>query len=319
MKTKTCQKRKKEYHMEEDLLKDIALCVEFSDEVVKQIRNGSITEISVEINEKNQFRLLTNVDGHVVMNVDRMPRKDYSCFYYNHGVFPYEIKETLNFIGINGEHDSCFTNIVGIEVVPRKRFCYQGPDVPIVEDPRGDSCVWEVHFELVPVLKDFKHFLMRWEADDDTFTDENLAAFMKRMERGTFQMDWLISDWEEVRRGDLFYMMRTGDDRAGIVMNGQIISDPYRVQSLSGKFDHAMCVDVLCMNVVKPGGKPHLSLKELQEAIPEFDWEKGPSGELLSKEVADKLSALWYSYSDYWNNPDYFDLEDLNLDNTYLN
>lgn len=319
MKTKTCKKRKKEYDMEEDLLKDIAVCAEFSDEVVEQIRNGTITEICVEINEESQFRLLKNVDDHVVMNVDKMPHKDYSCYYYNQGVFPYEIKETLNFIGINSEHDSCLTRIIGIEVVPGMRFYYQGSDVPIVEDPQGDSCVWEVHLELVPVLKDFKYFLMRWDADDDTFTDNDLEMFMRNMERGAFQMDWIISDWEEARRGDLFFMMRTGDERAGIVMNGLIISDPYPMESVYGKFDHAMCVDVLCMNVVKPGDKPHLSLKELQEAIPEFDWEKGLSGELLSEEVASKLASLWSHDSDGWEDLDDLDLEDLDLDDTYPN
>ena len=294
--------------MDEDLFGDIAICAQLNDKAVEELRNGTMTEICVEINEENQYRLLENVDGRLVMNVGRKPRKDYSCFYYNHGVFPYEMKEALLFIGVNGEKDNIFTKIVGEKVEA------------IEVDFKANRCVWVVSFEVVPVLKDFKTFLMRWEADDDSFTDDDLEVFMRDMENGSFHMDWLISDWEEARRGDFFYMIRTGDDRAGIVMNGQIISDPYPVESLSGDFDHAMCVDVVCMNVVEPGGEPHISLKELQTAIPEFDWEKGQSGELLTGEVAKKLAALWSPDTDDWDDLDDYDPDDYpQLNQTYVN
>ena len=295
--------------MGEDLYNDIAICAVLNDEEIEQIRDGRITEISVEINEENQYRLLESVDGHLVMTVDKMPSTDHSCFYYNHGIFPYKIKNTLKFIGVNGEHDTCFTKIIGMEVFPGTRFRYQGPDAPIVEDPNGDSCVWEVYLEVVPVLQDFRYILLRWDAADDSFTDEDLEEYMEDMEQGTFRMDWPVFDWQEVRRGDLFYMMRTDDDRAGIVFNGHILSDPYPVQSLSGKFDHEMCVDVICMNIVKPGDTPRISLKELKAAIPEFDWENFHSGEHLSSEIADKLVALW--------NPEEDDSE--LSDDTYVN
>ena len=38
---------------------------------------------------------------------------------------------------------------------------------------------------------------------------------------------------------------------------------------------------------------PFISLAKLKEAIPEYDWEKGHSGELLPKDVAEALSDLW--------------------------
>ena len=70
-----------------------------------------------------------------------------------------------------------------------------------------------------------------------------------------------------------------------------------------------MCVDVICMNIVKPGDTPRISLKELKAAIPEFDWENFHSGEHLSSEIADKLVALW--------NPEEDDSE--LSDDTYVN
>ena len=49
-----------------------------------------------------------------------------------------------------------------------------------------------------------------------------------------------------------------------------------------------MYVDMVCYNA-ESGAAPHISLEELQEAIPDIDWQKGHSGELLSEEIAAKL------------------------------
>lgn len=268
--------------MEEDVFKDYAICVELDDEEVEQIRDGRITQIGVEINEDNQFRLLESPDSN------------HSCFFYNHGIFPYQIKKTLDFIGVNGEHDCCFTKIVDVEVVPGTRFHYEGSDVPITEDPNGDSCVWEVHFEVVPVLQDTRCFLMRWDPAISSFTEKDYEVCVENMERGMFRLDWSIFDWQEAKRGDFFYMMRTGDEQPGIVFNGLLLSDPYPMEDLTGNAERKMYVDVVCMNVSEPGETPQIPLRELQAAIPDFDWEKGHSGVLLSSDATDRLAELWH-------------------------
>ena len=53
-----------------------------------------------------------------------------------------------------------------------------------------------------------------------------------------------------------------------------------------------MYVDMICTNHVEPGAAPRVSLEMLQREIPEINWGKGRSGELLSEEVTDKLEAL---------------------------
>lgn len=47
------------------------------------------------------------------------------------------------------------------------------------------------------------------------------------MKNGMFYSNWSIREWEQARRGDFFYMMRVGDDKAGIVFRGQFVTDPY--------------------------------------------------------------------------------------------
>ena len=96
-----------------------------------------------------------------------------------------------------------------------------------------------------------------------------------------------------ITKDDFFYMMRTGDDKAGIVFNGQFISDPYPGDDWAGSTKRRMYVDMICMNPVKIGDKPIISLKKLQTAIPELDWAKGHSGTLLSDEINSKLDMLW--------------------------
>lgn len=99
------------------------------------------------------------------------------------------------------------------------------PDVPITEDPNGDSCVWEVHFEVVPVLQDTRCYLMRWDPAVSSFTEKDFETCVGNMERGMFRLDWSIF---------------------------------------------------------------------VQAAIPDFDWEKGHSGVLLSSDVTDRLTELWH-------------------------
>ena len=115
---------------------------------------------------------------------------------------------------------------------------------------------------------------------------------MVRRSISTIRMNWSICEWEEARRGDLFFMMRVGDDKAGIVFSGQFISDPYPADDWAGSTKRRMYVDMVCMSPVEPGAKPRISLEKLQNAIPEIEWSKGHSGELLSNEVVTKLEEL---------------------------
>ena len=115
---------------------------------------------------------------------------------------------------------------------------------------------------------------------------------MENCVHGMFRTNWSIYDWQEARRGDFFYMMRTGDDKAGIVFSGQFLSDPYPADDWAGSTKRRMYVDMICYNA-ESGAEPYISLEELQAAIPAIDWQKGHSGELLSQEIAMQLDEIW--------------------------
>lgn len=113
------------------------------------------------------------------------------------------------------------------------------------------------------------------------------------MSHGMFRINWSIYEWQEARRGDLFYMMRTGDDKAGIAFNGHFISDPYPADDWAGSTKRRMYVDMVCMNPLESGEKPLVTLEKLQTAIPSIEWSKGHSGELLPEEAVTQLNEIW--------------------------
>lgn len=271
---------------------ETAISLEVDSEVIDKVRSGEITHISLHLNEDNQNLLLENIEGNLVLIVDEMPTNYHGCYLYNGGKFPYAIKESLGFICLDGGENHCVTRIIGVEVDSDTRFYYQGPDKPIVEDPDGDSCIWDIHFEVVPVPEESRTYLMRWNPSISSFTENDYKECVENMVYGMFRMNWSIREWEEARRGDLFFMMRTGDDKAGIVFCGQFISDPYPGNDWAGSTKRRMYVDMICANPVEPGATPRNTTEKLQEAIPEFDWAKGPSGVLLPETVKEKLLDL---------------------------
>ena len=269
-----------------------AITLDVDSEVISKVRSGEITHILMDINEDNQSLILENAAGHLILVTEELPNTFHGCYLYNGGEFPYAIKSSLDFLVLYSGEDYCLTRIIDVDTKPGTRFNYQGAGKPIVEDSNGDSCIWEVAFEVVPVPKEPKKYLMRWNPSISSFTEKDFEECIANMVHGMFRMNWSINEWEEARRGDIFYMMRVGDDKAGIVFMGQFIYDPYPGDDWAGSTKRRMYVDMVCSNPTEPGAMPSVSLNKLQEAIPAFEWSKGHSGVLLSNEIADKLIDL---------------------------
>lgn len=270
-----------------------AIHLEVGGKTIDKVRTGETTFIALDINEENQNFLLLNMCGNLILVIDDMPTFYHSCHFYNDGIFPYAIKDTLKYLVLNDGEKECVARIIGKETEPGVRFNYQGEGKPIEENPDGDSCVWKVVFEVVPVPEDAKTYLLRWNPAISSFQEKDYEKCVANMQGGMFRMNWSIYEWEEARRGDNFYMMRTGDDKAGIVFEGQFLSDPYPGDDWAGSTKRRMYVDIVCMNPVKPETQPSLSLEKLQQTIPTYEWAKGHSGALLPNDVVTELNAEW--------------------------
>lgn len=273
-------------------INEVAIALEVDSDVIDKVRSGEVTHIVLQINEQNQNMILESIDGNLVLVIDDMPTTYHGCYLYNDGVFPYAIKSSLSFLILNGGEDDCLARIISVDTEPGTRFSYQSADKPIVEDPNGDSCIWEVDFEVVPMPAEPRHYLMRWNPSISSFKEKDYKECVENMVHGMFRMDWSIYEWEEARRGDFFYMLRTGDYKAGIVFSGQFITDPYPADDWAGSTKRRMYVDLICMDPIDPKERPRISLEKLKKEIPGFDWSKGHSGALLSEDVVKKLDEI---------------------------
>jgi len=283
---------KSEKENEEFDINEVAITIKVDNEAIDKIRTGEITHFKVEINEDTQSGLLEIVDGTPVLDVEESPNTNYGCYFYNGGEFPYVIRHSLGFLVILGDKGGCLSRIIDIDTEPGTRFNYQGAGKPIVEDPNGDSCIWTMILEIVPLPQEPKTYLMRWNPSNSSFKEKDYEDCFADMVHGMFFVNWSIYEWEEARRGDFFYMMRTGDDKAGIVFSGQFITNPYPDDDWDGSTKRRMYVDMVCTNAAEPGAAPLIPLEELQKAVPSFDWSRGHSGVLMANKVTDELAKL---------------------------
>ena len=175
-------------------LDEISITLKTDNEVIDKVRTGEITHIHVEINEQTQDGLLEIVDGKPVLDVEESSNTNHSCYFYNDGESPYEIRRSLNFLILLGDEGGCISRIIDIETTPGTRFNYQSGK-PIEEDPNGDSCIWEMSLEIVPLLQDAKTYLMRWNPSISSFTEKDYEECVADMIHGLFSMSWSINEW----------------------------------------------------------------------------------------------------------------------------
>ena len=87
-------------------------------------------------------------------------------------------------------------------------------------------------------------------------------------------------------------MLRTGDDKAGIVFRGVFTTEPFPGEDWAGKGKQRYYLDMECYDCVPADEQPSVNIELLEKEIPEIDWRKGHSGELLSKETSEKLKEI---------------------------
>lgn len=142
-----------------------------------------------------------------------------------------------------------------------------------------------------------KTFIMRWNTDISNYKLSEFEDAMGDFFDEGFYYDWSIWDYQKAHIGDRFYMIRTGEGKNGVVMRGTIISTPYPDEDWSGKGRKVFYIRMSLTNMIHPERTPLLlTTDELTEAIPDFNWKGGHSGEILSDVQADKLEEVWRDY-----------------------
>ncbi len=151
--------------------------------------------------------------------------------------------------------------------------------------------------------------ILKWNPGFSSYT---MVRFLKDLEKCALAnndvtgMNWSVWDYDQVRKGDIFYMLKVGYGQTGIVARGTITSDPYQDDDWSWRDRPTRYCDLDFDVMVNPDAYPILDSKSLSRAIPDFDWTGGHSGVVLPGERADVLGELWNTYmarqADYFNN-----------------
>lgn len=110
--------------------------------------------------------------------------------------------------------------------------------------------------------------------------------------------NWSINEYEKVKPGDRYYMIRCGNGKTGIVMQGKIESKCYESSDWSPKRRKKIFyADINYWIMVNPEIAPNILTPEiLSQHLPDFNWFGGHSGRRLSKEYEKKLDELWSNY-----------------------
>ena len=117
--------------------------------------------------------------------------------------------------------------------------------------------------------------------------------------------NWSVYEYQEAKKNDRFVLVRCGEGKTGLVMSGIFDSNPYQAGDWSGKGRKVFYMDMTPNFIANPEEAEIITTKQLQEAIPSFDWSGGHSGRLLTEEQARQLEDLLAPYlSKFVNNVD---------------
>lgn len=147
-------------------------------------------------------------------------------------------------------------------------------------------------FDVEP-LRSPKTYLLRWNPTISSFKLDDYRDVLSKYPGGFSGLNWSVYEWEKAHKGDHYYMLRTGDDKAGIVFRGVFTSDPYPGEDWAGNGKQRYYMDMDSYDCVPADVQSPICIEELEKVVPCIDWRRGHSGELLSSEDADRLNELW--------------------------
>ncbi|MGN0228780.1 MAG: hypothetical protein ACI4BH_03120 [Muribaculaceae bacterium] len=130
-------------------------------------------------------------------------------------------------------------------------------------------------------------FIMRWNPGISSSKIENYRAAREKWPDG-FCGDWSIYEWENAKKGDEYIMVRVGEGPNGVVYHGVFLSDPYEGNDWAGTAKKRHYVDITIEHPCDPD-HPMFTIEQLASVIPEINWAKGHSGELLTKEQEERF------------------------------
>lgn len=139
--------------------------------------------------------------------------------------------------------------------------------------------------------------VLRWNPEISSFRMENFKNAMKEAQNTqNYMLNWSVWEHKKVHCGDRFFLLRVGSGKAGVVMSGKIVSDPYRSEDWSGKGRETYYVNIQPDFLVDTERGNFLSIRDLEKAFPRYVWKEGHSGMVLNDTLGTKLEWMWVDF-----------------------
>lgn len=139
-------------------------------------------------------------------------------------------------------------------------------------------------------------FILKWNPSISSISIQDHVDGIQMIHTGYF--NWSVYEWEKAKMGDRFYMIRVGEGNTGVVMSGVFTSLPYVSKDWNPNRNSRRIyyMDMKPNFIVNPEVQDIITTEQLQDAIPDFEWRKGHSGQLLNPNQARNLEALFDDY-----------------------
>lgn len=145
-------------------------------------------------------------------------------------------------------------------------------------------------------------FLLRWNPAISSYTMKRLDEDIEEWADGYWpqDFDWSVYEWERAKEGDKFFMVRVGEGNTGIFAAGRFTSDPYEGEDWTGKGRKTYYMRMEFEAVFHPERTDIIPTEALKRELPNIDWQRGYSGEMVDSETADRLELMWRDH--IWRN-----------------
>lgn len=187
--------------------------------------------------------------------------------------------------------------------IPAIRYTYNLQPKKFAEETEGMSLgdkIMKLYGDIIDMqwydAPEPKAYMLRWNTAISNFKIKDFEDCMKQFRDPAFCLSWSIWDWQDARIGDKVYMLRVGEGTTGIVMAGEIISEPYVDEDWSGKGRVTHYVDIRLVQMIHPEKATILDTEDLSESFDGIEWTGGHSGTLLSAKDAYYLEKLFDKY-----------------------
>lgn len=142
-----------------------------------------------------------------------------------------------------------------------------------------------------------KTVIFKW---NPSFSSYSMFHFLRNIVELNFDemedYNWSVWDFDQIHEGDRYYWMKLGPGQVGLVGAGTITSEPYESEDWSGKGRRTFYVDFEPEIMINPDAMPILNAQILNARIPDFEWDHGHSGLVLTESQAEELDKLWKAY-----------------------